>query len=81
MAKRISDVTDHLYDQLARLSDDTLTVEDVDLEVKRAGAIVALADQITDSAKVQLSAAKLFAQHGAVVVPHLPLIGGSKDAG
>jgi len=36
---------------------------------------VALADQVTNNAKTQLVAAKLFAEHGQAVLPHLPQIG------
>lgn len=36
---------------------------------------MAVADQITANAKTQLVAAKLFAEHGQAVLPHLPQIG------
>jgi hypothetical protein len=72
---RMSDLKDHLFAALERLGDESLTEEQIAAEAKRAEAIVAVADQITESAKLQLSAARLFAEHGAAVLPHLPQIG------
>jgi hypothetical protein len=72
---RMSDLKDHLFAALERLGDESLTDEQIAAEAKRAEAIVAVADQITESAKLQLSAARLFAEHGAAVLPHLPQIG------
>lgn len=72
---RMSDLRDHLFAQIERLGDETLDADKIATEAKRAEAIVAIADQITENAKLQLSAAKLFAEHGADVLPHLPQIG------
>lgn len=71
----LTDLNASLFAQLDRLSRENLTDDEIQREVKRAGAIVAVADQITGSAQLQLQAAKLFALHGAAVVPHLPRIG------
>lgn len=75
MKNKMSDLKDHLFAQLERLADEFLTAEQIETEVKRSEAIVAVADQITEGAKLQLTAAKLFAEHGAGVVPYLPQIG------
>lgn len=72
---RMSDLKDHLFAQLERLGDESLTAEQIATEAKRAEAIVGLADQITESAKLQLSAARLFADHGDKILPMLPQIG------
>ena len=71
----MSDLRDHLFAQLERLADENLSADDLDTEVKRAEAIVGIADQINQGTKLQLTAAKLFAEHGAAVMPHLPMIG------
>ncbi|WP_102226850.1 hypothetical protein [Acidimangrovimonas sediminis] len=76
---RLSDLNDHLFAQLERLSDESLTAEQIEQEVKRAGAIVDVADQVSENAKLQLTAAKLFAEHGAQVLPHLPAIGKAQE--
>ena len=76
---RLSDLKDHLFAQLERLANEDLSPEQIEVEVKRADAIVAVADQITEGAKLQLNAAKLFAEHGQGVVPYLPQIGKVAD--
>ncbi|MDR7125532.1 hypothetical protein [Pseudotabrizicola sp. 4114] len=77
---RMSDLKDHLFAQLERLGDESLTPEQIATEAKRAEAIVGLADQITENAKVQLTAARLFADHGDKILPLLPQIGKSPDS-
>ncbi len=77
---RLSDLNDHLFALLERLSDEGLSAEDLETEVKRAQAIVGVADRITATAATQLTAAKLFAEHGAAVLPMLPQIGKAKAA-
>lgn len=71
----LADLKGHLFAQLERLADGTLTPEQIDAEVRRTEAIVSLSDQITDGARLQLSAAKLYAEHGKAVLPMLPQIG------
>lgn len=65
MAKnKISDLNDHLFMQLERLGDESLTAEQVTRECERAEAIVAVSEQIIRSATVSLKAAELIAEHG-----------------
>lgn len=78
MKNKISDLNNHLFAQLERLADETLMPEQIETEVKRAEAIVSVADQITSNAELQLRAAKLFADHGAQILPMLPQIGKSE---
>lgn len=75
MGSRLSDLNDHLFAQLGRLANKDLKPEEVETEVERTKAIVSVADRITGNADLQLKAAKLFAEHGAGVLPHLPQIG------
>lgn len=79
MKNKLSDLNNHLFAQLERLGDETMSAEDVSREVKRADAIVALSDQVVGIADQRLKAAKLFAEHGDKIVPHLPQIGGPKE--
>jgi glycerol-3-phosphate dehydrogenase len=74
---KLADLNDHLFAQLERLSDEAMSAEDIEKEVARATAMVEVADRITENAKLTLSAAKLFAEHGAQVLPYLPQIGKS----
>ena len=75
MKNKLTNLTDHLFAQLERLGDETLTPDQITAEAQRTEAIVAIADQITDNARTQLQAAKLFAEHGHQVLPLLPQIG------
>lgn len=72
---RLSDLNDHLFAQMERLSNESLTVDQIEAEVQRTDAIVSLADQISGLAEMQLRAAKLFAEHGQQILPMLPQIG------
>lgn len=65
----------HLFAQLERLDVENLTAEAIEAEVKRTDAMVSIADRITENSKVQLAAAKLFAEHREAVLPMLPMIG------
>jgi hypothetical protein len=75
MSGRLSDLNAHLFSALDRLANDKLTPEQLEAEVKRADAIVGLADQVIENAKTTLVAARLYAEHGDKILPHLPLIG------
>jgi hypothetical protein len=72
----LADLNNHLFAQLDRLTDRKLTPEETEIEIKRAGAMIGIADRISSNADLSLKAAKLFAEHGKAVLPHLPQIGG-----
>ena len=61
---KLSDLNDHLFAQLERLSDETLSAEDIGKEVKRAEAVVWVSDKIIANASLQLKAVALMADHG-----------------
>lgn len=46
MKNKLSDLNDHLFAQLERVSEEGLTAEQIEAEVKRSDAIVDLADQV-----------------------------------
>ena len=75
MGGRLSDLNTHLFAQLDRLSAGGMEAEQIETEVRRAEAIVAVADQVVRAAEAQLKAAKLFAEHRDVILPYLPWIG------
>ena len=75
MKNRMSDLNNHLFAALERLSDDSLSDEQIGTEAKRADAIVSVADKIIGNATLQLNAAKLWAEHGSAILPMLPKIG------
>jgi hypothetical protein len=79
MAKnKISDLNDHLFAQIERLSEEDLTPEQIEHEVKRGNAIVAVADQILRSAALQVQAAKIMSDHGLDPTSCLPAIESKK---
>ncbi len=80
MKNKMSDLNNHLFAQLERLAVKNMTPEQIESEVKRTDAIVSLADQVSRNADLQLKAAKLYAEHGAAVLPHLPQIGNDKGS-
>lgn len=80
MKNKLSDLNNHLFAQLERLSDEDLLPEQIDREAKRGEAIVAVADQIIRNAALQIQAAKLVAEYGSDPTPHLPLIENGKTS-
>lgn len=80
MKNKLTDLNDHLFAQLERLSDEQLKGEQLDQEVKRGAGVVAVADKIIANAKVQLDAARLVSEHGFDPVPHLPDVVGKPKA-
>lgn len=76
MNNRLTDLNDHLFNQLKRLSDDGLSDEKVTQEVSRTKAIVDVADKIIGAASLSLSAVKVLAAHGDQYAKHMPMISG-----
>lgn len=72
MKNKLSDLNNHLFAQLERLSDEGLTAEQIDHEAKRSEALVSVADQIIRNAALQIKAAEIAADGGADPVPYLP---------
>lgn len=72
MKNRLSDLNNHLFAQLERLSEEDLTPEQIGHEAKRSEAMVSVADQIIRNAALQLQAAKIAFDGGADPVPYLP---------
>ncbi|BAK66840.1 conserved hypothetical protein [Sphingobium sp. SYK-6] len=79
MKNKLTDLNDHLFAQLERLSEEGLSSEQIEAEVTRADAIVSIADQIVRTADLQLKAVTVLANHGDRFKPMLPMIG-TKDA-
>lgn len=79
MKNKLADLNNHLFAQLERLSDESLSPRKVALEVQRAGAIVSVAEQIVRGADLNLKAVALMAVHGDRLRPLLPMIGSSES--
>lgn len=76
MKNKLVDLNNHLFAQLERLSEEGLTAEQIELEVKRTDAIVDVSTQIVENAALQLKAVTLVANHGDRFFNHLEMIGG-----
>ncbi|RDE04665.1 hypothetical protein [Sphingomonas aracearum] len=78
MKNKLSDLNNHLFAQLERLSEEGLTAEQIEQEGKRTDSIVRIADQIVRNADLQLKAATIIANHGDRFIPMLPMLGKSE---
>lgn len=79
MKNKLIDLNNHLFAQLERLSEEGMTAEQIESEVKRSEAIVAVADQIARGADLQLKAIKIIADHGDRFKPQLVRIAGGTE--
>ena len=79
MKNKLTDLNDHLFAQLERLSDEDLTAEQIETEVSRTDAIVGVSEQILRNADLQLKAVTILATHGERFRPQLPMIEAAKE--
>jgi hypothetical protein len=70
----MTDLNDILFAQLERLTDEGLSPEAVEGEIKRTFAVVQVADKIVDNARLQLAAVKLVAENGDQYRKQLPML-------
>ena len=78
MKNKLSDLNDHLFAQLERLSEEGLTAEQIEQETKRTEALVSVSEQIIRNADLTFKASTFVAQHGDRFRPALSgLIGRS----
>lgn len=78
MKNKLSDLNNHLFAQLERLGEEGISAEQVEVEAKRADAMVAVADQIIRNADLHLKAATLIANHGDRMKPMMPMLTASE---
>lgn len=74
---RLTDLNDHLFEQLERLNDDELTGEELEQEISRSKSITNVARVIVENAELMLEAQKHRDEYyfGAKVVPEALKIG------
>lgn len=58
MKNKITDLNDHLFAQIERLSDEDISEEDLEIEIKRAKAVTDVAEKIINNANLALQAEK-----------------------
>ncbi|MGX1196364.1 hypothetical protein [Parvibaculum sp. MBR-TMA-1.3b-4.2] len=76
MKNKLTDLNDHLFAQMERLSDEELTQEQIEQEVKRTEAIVSVSDQIVRNAALHVKVAELQLEYGAQAAVALPMLKG-----
>lgn len=79
MKNKLSDLNDHLFAQLERLSEEGLSGEQIAQEVQRAEAIVSISEQVVRNADLQLKAVTILAIHGERFRPQLPMLGSTRE--
>lgn len=77
MKNKLTDLNDYLFAQLERLADETLSPDAIAQEIKRAEAIVNVADTVVVNARLQLDAYRLVAEHKDLFPKGNPLIAAS----
>lgn len=61
---KIQDLRNHLFMQLEKLSEDELTIEQMDKEIKRTDAMCQIASHIIQSAKVEVDFLRMAGSDG-----------------
>ena len=69
MKNKISDLNNHLFAQLERLSDEDLNEEDLKKEIERARAISNISKNIIESTKTAFEGMKLMERAGYDIGP------------
>lgn len=63
MKNKLTDLNNHLFAELERLSDEDITDDQLDKELKRAKAVAAISAQVISNAQLALGATKLKAEY------------------
>ena len=72
MQNKLSDLNNHLFAQLERLSDEDLTGDELNQEIGRGKAVVDVASQIIQNGELQVKVCKL--AHEAGVTYQIPTL-------
>ena len=79
MKNKLVDLNNHLFEELERLNDDSLTMEELDREIKKSKEIVKVSQTIVNNADILLKAKKYFDEAG-ISNSKIPLLSlGEKD--
>lgn len=76
MKNSLGDLNNYLFEAIERLTDDSLTSEELDKEIERCKAVQGIARTIIDNANICLSAKKHMDEYGQGDNIHLPMLEG-----
>ena len=82
MKNTLSDLNNYLFEQIERLNDDSLTGEELEIQMARSKAIGDMSEKVIDNVKLQLEATKLVCEYGRSedATANLPkMIGNGKE--
>jgi len=65
----LTDLNNHLFEQMERLNDDELVPEALEIEIKRSDAMTNVATQIINNAKLAVEAEKIYSGKDGWVDP------------
>lgn len=80
MKNKMTDLNDHLFAQLERLSDEDLSDTKLREEIERAKGVSSIAGRIIENAKLSLDATKMTLEYGRGTRIQLPPMLESGDA-
>lgn len=71
---KLTDLNNHLFEQLERLNDEELDEEELEKEIKRSKAITSVAKTIINNARLSLDAKKHIDEYGLSKADLPPLL-------
>lgn len=80
MKNKLTDLNNHLFEQLERLNDEDLTGENLEIEMNRAKAVAGIAQTIINNGDLMLKAQKQYTEYGITTPSILTLAEVEKDA-
>lgn len=78
MKNKLTDLNDHLFMQLERLSDESLKGDDLKDEIERSKAVIGVSCQVVQNASLALEAEKLRLEYGKNELPGFPMLPGAR---
>lgn len=78
MKNTLNDLNNYLFETIERLTEDSLSVEDLEKEIKRSDAVQKVAKTIIENGQLALQAKKHLDEYGKGESVELPLLGVTK---
>ena len=75
MKNTLSDLNNYLFESIEHLNDDSLSMEELEKEIKRSEAVQKVAKNIIDNGNLALQAKKHFDEYGIEKSVEIPLLG------